>query len=175
MTDPLLQLLQRTPDADYLADQALQLRQRRKTPGVSSRWVVFRYGEERCALPLGSLLEVVQPALRVHTLPNRRSPVLLGLANLRGRLEPCVRLEPLLGLPPSTTTPPAMLVWGVSRERFVSPVDGVVGVHTFVSDEVQSYAGPADTLVSGIMPVGPHWVLLLLPDALRGRLNGCLH
>jgi chemotaxis signal transduction protein len=177
--NPLARLLGRPPDPEYLAEQAQAIA---RPPGRSSapatRWALLDTGAGRLALPLGALQEVVRPALRVHTLPNRSDPVLLGLVNLHGRLEPCVQLEPLLNVPPllldADNPDLSMVVWGHGKDRFVVPVRGSVAMQAISSDAVQPYAGPADTLVSGATGQGSSWTLLLEPAALARRLNESL-
>ena len=59
--------------------------------------VVFRVGSEWLALATSVFREVA--ALRtIHSLPQRRTGAVLGLANVRGELLICVSLGHLLGL-----------------------------------------------------------------------------
>jgi len=64
--------------------------------------VVFRVQAEWLALAARSLDEIV--SMRpIHSLPHRRSGVILGLANVRGGLLTCMALSSLLGIPDAGT------------------------------------------------------------------------
>jgi chemotaxis-related protein WspD len=98
--------------------------------------MIFRLGDEWLALPTRLLQEVVE--LRpVHSLPNRRSSVVLGVTNIHGNLLICVSLAILLGLPPQPEARPGrpgaargrLLVIGRDPDRFVFPVEEVHGIH----------------------------------------------
>jgi chemotaxis-related protein WspD len=114
--------------------------------------VIFRLGANWLALPTATLVEVASER-PVHSLPNRRDRVVLGIANVRGQLLTCVSLERVLGLaavgreragerhsPASgVTRVPGhggartqrrrLLVFQRARLRLVSHVDEVHGVH----------------------------------------------
>src|SRR5471030_2732737 len=67
--------------------------------------VIFRLGAEWLALPTAVFKEVA--TLRaVHSLPHRRSGLVLGLANVRGALLVCVSLGDMLGLEKAAETKP---------------------------------------------------------------------
>lgn len=97
--------------------------------------IVFRLGNECFALPMSVLQEVTHP-VPIHTIPHRRSEVVLGLVTIRGEILLCASLHHVLGL----TTPAAsgdeqtiqrMLVVG-TRDRFwVFPVDEVLRISRF--------------------------------------------
>ena len=59
--------------------------------------VIFRIGREWLALPAGLVEEIVERRM-VHSLPQRSSPILLGLVNIRGKLQLCVSIAALLGI-----------------------------------------------------------------------------
>jgi chemotaxis-related protein WspD len=96
--------------------------------------LVFRVGAEWLALSPTLFLEVsgMRP---IHSLPHRRSRVVLGLANVRGGLQICVSLAELLGLPAggeaSANARRRLLVGGPKAGKFVFPVDEVQGLHRF--------------------------------------------
>ena len=59
------------------------------------RHVVFRLGEDRCALPLDAVREVVVPPDRYTRVP-RAPAVVCGVMNLRGRVVTVIDLTGLL-------------------------------------------------------------------------------
>src|SRR5438105_447504 len=64
----------------------------------SIRHVLFRVGQERFALPLDAVREVVNPQPPFARVP-RTSDAVRGAMNLRGRVVAVVDLAPLVGLP----------------------------------------------------------------------------
>lgn len=60
-------------------------------------WLTFRLGNERLAVPLAVVMEVMEER-PIHHLPHRRNHVLRGLVNVRGELVVCVSLAALLGI-----------------------------------------------------------------------------
>ena len=114
-------------------------------PAVSA--LVFRLGAEWLALPTATLAEVATMRA-VHTLP-RRSGVVTGVCNIRGRLLACISLPVLLGLStqapavaapvPSATSAasaraPRLLILNSTPRAVVVPVDEVEGIHAYAAD-----------------------------------------
>jgi len=95
--------------------------------------VIFRLGAEWLALRAQAVVEVtaVRP---VHRIPHRTTPVLAGLANLRGQLHLCASLHDLLGVVPSGDAPdearrtPRMVVIRQGSESWVFTAEDVLGV-----------------------------------------------
>ncbi|OAI94466.1 chemotaxis protein CheW [Pseudomonas putida] len=96
--------------------------------------LLFRLGEEWMALATRCLAEVA-PVQPVHSLPHQRSRMLLGVANVRGALVPCLALGDLLGLELTEAPPgagrvmPRMLILAARGGAVVLPVDEVDGIH----------------------------------------------
>jgi len=131
-------LLERAPQDDYVAawTQHMAAADTPVDRGAESI-VIFRVGAEWLGLPTAVVGEVTR-MVPVHSLPHRRRDVVLGVANVRGKLTPCVSLEGMLGVTPSSTgsAQPAprserqrLLVLGGDGIRVVCPVDEVHGVH----------------------------------------------
>ena len=134
--------------------------------------VIFRLGSEWLALPMLAVTEVAD--LRpIHSLPHRRSGVVLGLANVRGELLVCVSLGQVLGLQPSARTNREthngvhrrLLVIRRDDVRSVCPVDEVHGIHRVRSRELQdvpaTVAKATATYSKAIVPWNGHSVGLL--------------
>lgn len=119
--------------------------------GASQSAFVFRLAGEWLALPTAVLDEVAE--LRtIHSLPHRRSGVVLGLVNVRGELLVCVSLAQQLGIEALATSDPQpatraglprLLVVRNAGSRLAFPVDEVHGTQRF--DERD--AGPVPTTV----------------------------
>lgn len=99
---------------------------------------IFRVGAEWLALKPATVEEIAE--LRpIHSLPHRRRHLVLGLANVRGELLPCVSLAGLLAVQTSNDNPaaarrrvyPRLLVIQGESGRLVFPVDEVHGTEHF--------------------------------------------
>jgi chemotaxis-related protein WspD len=111
---------------------------------------LFRVGSEWLALSTTALDEVAD--LRpIHSLPHRRSGVVLGLANVRGELIVCVSLAQLLGIEPlaeelhargqSRVALRRLLVVRERGLRLAFPVDEVHGTQRY--DEAELKPAPS--------------------------------
>jgi chemotaxis-related protein WspD len=147
--------------------------------GPSADWVsmmVFRIGGEWLALPTGLLVEVVEPRA-VHSLPHRRSGVVLGITNIHGELLICVSLALQLGLEPGSGTrgeakiaaQKRFLVIGGEANRFAVPVDEVHGIRRTTTEALQP---PPATITRAVSSYTRH----VLPWEGRsvGYLDGAL-
>ncbi|WP_233237774.1 chemotaxis protein CheW [Bordetella sp. LUAb4] len=107
--------------------------------------LVFRLGAEWLALPTSTLAEVATMRA-IHTLP-RRSGVVTGVCNIRGRLLVCISLPVLLGLTaqaapiatPAASAPaakalPRLLIINSAPRTVVVPVDEVEGIRAYPAD-----------------------------------------
>ncbi|AOB32093.1 hypothetical protein AKI39_17315 [Bordetella sp. H567] len=110
--------------------------------------LVFRLHGEWLALPVAALAEVT-PMRPVHSLP-RRSGIVLGVCNVRGRLIPCISLATLLDLAPrdeagAGKAAPRMLVLSMHTGTVVAPVDDVAGIQPFAASSI----GPLPDTLAG--------------------------
>lgn len=105
--------------------------------------VVFRLGEEWLGLPTRCLSEIA-PVQTIHSLPHQRSRALMGVANVRGVLVPCLSMVELLGLDPTVAADstgrvtPRMLIVAAQGGPVVVPVDEVDGIHAMDERELES-------------------------------------
>lgn len=107
-----------------------------------SSLLVFRVHREWLGLPTRALDEVA--GIRsILSLPHRRDPAVLGVANVRGTLTVCVSLARLLGLEAAAEASrerPAtarMLILGGAGRAVVVPVDEVEGIHAVDLDGLE--------------------------------------
>jgi purine-binding chemotaxis protein CheW len=125
------------------------------------RHVVFRIAEERYALPLEAVREVVVPQPPFARVP-RASDAVRGVMNLRGRVVAVVDLAPLVGLAPQPLLPGVgqVLVLDHGKRALGLLVGGVLGVESLEAPAV----GPG-ALVRGVAPALAGAVTVLGPDA----------
>ena len=168
-----VELLDGNPPADYLAFWTRHVAQEKKLEDIDSHSVViFRIGAEWLALPTSVFKEVAE--LRtIHTLPHRRSAMVLGVANVRGELLICVSLSKLLSLEEAAAPKrakhsmvhPRLLVISNEGQRLVFPVDEVHGIHRHRPAELE----PVPATVSKAAATYTKAVL-----SWRDRTVGCL-
>ncbi len=115
--------------------------------------IIFRVSQEWLALPAWVVKEIthIHP---VHTLPHRSNHVFAGIVNIRGEILMCILLRNLLALPPvdlnekndnnsqdSSSIVPVvyerMIVIEIQSNRWVFPVDEILGVYRFSSKQLQ--------------------------------------
>jgi chemotaxis-related protein WspD len=113
------------------------------TPGVESL-LVFRIGDECLALPT-KVFDQVTEMRRIHSLPHRRNPAMLGVVNIRGALVICASLVALLrleaGAAPGHTGRAEyrrLLVVRAREQLAAFPVDAVDGVWRFARATYES-------------------------------------
>jgi chemotaxis-related protein WspD len=179
-------LLDRAPPEGYLAEWTGHVARGSALSGLSFDFaaqgaddaaaslssMIFRLGGEWLALPTALLQEVVEPR-PVHSLPHRRTSVVLGVTNIHGALLICVSLATLLGLAlgdATRATRPAatqrrLLVIGRDPDRFVFPADEVHGIHRYGAKALR----PAPSTVARGASSYTRQVLLW-----EGRSVGCL-
>jgi chemotaxis-related protein WspD len=99
--------------------------------------LVFRIGDEWLALPT-TVFDQVTGMQRIHSLPHRRNPAMLGVVSIRGALVICASLVELLGLDMGTASGDSsravhrrLLVVRSGEQSAVFPVDAVDGVWRF--------------------------------------------
>ncbi|MEO8161050.1 MAG: chemotaxis protein CheW [Arenimonas sp.] len=144
---------------------------------------LFRVGPEWLGIATGVLDEVAD--LRaIHSLPHRRSGVVLGLTNVRGELIVCASLSQLLGIEGSAedgatrgrrTALRRLLVVRERGLRLAFPVDEVHGTQRYHESELK----PAPSTVAratasysrAVLPWDGHAVGLLDEELLFHSLN----
>lgn len=120
--------------------------------------VVFRMGGEWLALATRCLDEVA-PLQSIHSLPHQRSRALMGVANVRGALVPCLSLTELLGLDTSVTVPasarvvPRLLIVAAAGGPVVVPVDEVDGIHA-IDEQILASASASGSQASAKYTLG---------------------
>ncbi len=113
--------------------------------------IIFRVSQEWLALPAWVIKEIthVHP---IHTLPHRSNHVFAGIVNIRGEILMCILLRNLLSLPPAELNDKnkeidhevsivpvvyeRMIVIEIQANRWVFPVDEILGVYRFSSKKL---------------------------------------
>lgn len=134
------------------------------------RMLVFRVGDERFALPLAAVNEVIDmPA--VQQLPDASERV-LGIATLRGELVTVFDPRPLLQAGTSDTHEMALL-FAVGDRRAALAIDDVFDPVLIETDDVRPAPGvdAADSLLIGVVRRGSELIGVLDGDALARALR----
>jgi chemotaxis-related protein WspD len=179
-----VRLLDRPLPDNYRQEWTEHFAEQKQPPEAGNASVIlFRIQTEWLALPTHSFQEVAEKR-PLHSLPNRRGGIVLGLANVRGELVTCVSLGHLL---PIEAMAPLHSVradyrhllivqWEAAKLAF--PVDEVHGPNRFHPQDFKS-------LPSTLTRANPHcaqavfsWqnraVGLLDPELLLSSLSRCL-
>ncbi len=129
------------------------------------RHVVFRVANERFALPLDAVREVVPPQPPFARVP-RSSEAVRGVMNLRGRVVAVVDLAALVGLAPQRLEAGTgqVLILDHGKRVLGFLIGGVVGVEPIAP---QTDAGPG--AVRGVAAGSHGAVTLLEADALAAH------
>jgi chemotaxis-related protein WspD len=119
-------------NCDVYSSAAGQVMERALPPGFVSDWtahyaqpleitqaldcsaLAFRIGQEWFALPTASVMMVAEAAVP-HRIPHRQRRELLGLANVRGTLYPCISLGAILDIDDESTGSDKDLLSAFSR------------------------------------------------------------
>jgi chemotaxis-related protein WspD len=149
-----VQLLNRPLPPDCRREWTEHFARKKKTAAPARISVVlFRIESEWLALPTPAFQEVAERRL-IHSLPHRRSGLVLGLANIRGELLICVSLSRLLGLEKKRDAAARrglferLLVVNWEGSRLAFPVDEVHGILRF--DEQELKEPPATVTKSNV-------------------------
>jgi chemotaxis-related protein WspD len=138
--------LDREPPAGYLAAWTGHFADAkpRVAAAETHSLLVFRLGSEWFALPTEVIDEIAEERA-IHSLPHRRSGIVLGLVNVRGELLICVSLVKLLGLSSPAPEPGLdamarrrLVVIRRDGKRLAFPVDEVQTVHRYRLLELQA-------------------------------------
>lgn len=141
--------------------------------------VIFRLSQEWLALPTIYFKEVIHRR-SIHSLPHRRSPLLLGLINLNGELQVCINLHALLEIEPIPSSPQTQMI-ALTKEKdvWVFPVDEIEGIDQWnLSDikEVPLVLSPSKPhYIKGCMIKGEKKVKVLDEELLFMSLKRSLH
>jgi purine-binding chemotaxis protein CheW len=136
----------------------------------AQRMLVFRVGDERFALPLGAVNEVIDmPA--VQALPDSSGQV-LGVATLRGELVAVFDPRPLLHAGTADTHEMALL-FAVGDRRAALAIDDVFDPIVIEVEDVRPAPGmdASDGLLLGVVRQGTELIGVLDGDALARALR----
>lgn len=143
-------------------------------PSKTNSVILFRVGAEWFALSTLILDEIV--GLRaVHSLPHRRSSLILGLANVRGELVICVSIARLLGAETATSPQARLVVVRHESGRLAFPVEEVQHTHRYHPHELKpvptTVARSASSFTKGLLSWGDCTVGCLDEQLVMQALN----
>lgn len=146
--------------------------------------MVFRLSGECFALKTIFFQEAAEP-VRYHTLPLKVNRVFRGIANINGELLLCLSIAHLLELTfdsPGDSAPVTyerMLVVGRDGQRFVFPVEQILGVHRIALEDLgevpATLSRSARALTRGIFLLNGRPVGLLDEDRLFPAMTRSLN
>lgn len=137
-------LLERELPLEYLEEwtKVIGTKKTEEVPGTISV-LIFRICEEWLAFSTRLFSEIIDP-VRIHTLPHRKNPVLMGLVNVNGEIQLCISLEKMLDLKKSYEKTKEkkgykrMMVINNEGEQWVFPVDEIHGIYRVHPDTFQN-------------------------------------
>ena len=99
--------------------------------------VLFRIETEWLSLRSQVFKEIINPErLHMHSIPHRKTPVLIGLINVNGEIHLCISLKELLGIETDAAprkderkTYRRMMMMQGDNEVWVFPVNEIYGIH----------------------------------------------
>jgi len=179
------QLLNQELPQAYLAERTLVIAQPKETARLGTLSVLaFRLAEERFALKTIFFQEAAEMS-PVHTLPLKVNRVFRGIANINGELLLCLSVLDLLELTDGVQTDPSpaayerMLVVGRDGQRFVFPVEQILGVYRVAPEDLgevpATLSRSARALTRGIFMLNGRHVGLLDEERLFPAMTRSLN
>lgn len=131
--------------------------------------LTFRVAEQRCALPIARVLEVMA-MVELTPLPDA-PPALMGLANRHGEILPMLDMRRVFGHAPLTVTLSTLFIVAQQAERRVGlVVDEVYQVHYLHENQVQPAQG--GRYITRVASDGDNlWQIVALPPLLHTYLD----
>jgi chemotaxis signal transduction protein len=131
--------------------------------------LTFRVADQRCALPVADVLEVMA-MVELTPLPDA-PPALMGLANRHGEILPMLDMRRVFGHVPLTVTLSTLFIVAQQAERRVGlVVDEVYRVHYLHENRVQPAQG--GRYITRVASDGEHmWQILALQPLLSAYLD----
>ncbi len=131
-------LLERALPEEYKDEWgSILVKKKGEEPVGAIALVVFRIEAEWMALSARLFAEIIDN-INIHSLPHRKTSVLLGLVNVHGEIQLCVSLKHLLNLEEENRENEAgekstkrLMVVGKDGEQWVFPVNEIHGIHHF--------------------------------------------
>ncbi|MEE9912127.1 MAG: chemotaxis protein CheW [Deltaproteobacteria bacterium] len=168
----------------YLEDRTPVMAQPKEMARLGTISVMaFRLSGERFALKTIFFEEAAEPS-PIHTLPLKVNRVFQGIANINGELLLCLSLASLLEItqdeePTAPVTYERMLVVGREGQRFVFPVEQILGVHRIAPEDLgdvpATLSRSARSLTRGIFQLGGRNVGLLDEERLFPAMTRSLN
>lgn len=143
-------LLNRPLPDDYRRELSERFRQPVSHPPKSMELTfIFRAGDEWLGVKSSLINEVVDMG-PIHSIPHKSSRIILGIVNMRGRLEICVSIGGILRLAPGAKrqgapAPERLIVASKNGQNIVFPVSEVMGPASYPASAVK----PLPSTVSG--------------------------
>jgi chemotaxis-related protein WspD len=177
--------LDRELPAKYLEERAKVMAMPKEMARMGTLSVmVFRLAGERFAIKTIFFQEAAEPS-PIHTLPLKVNRIFRGIANINGELLLCVSIADLLELTLDAegdalpVVQERMLVVEREGQRFVFPVEQILGVHRVAPEDLgevpATLSRSARSLTRGIFKLDGHPVGLLDEERLFPAMTRSLN
>lgn len=171
-------LLERVQPPDYV-DEWTEILSHKKEVGLSSKpisVIIFRLSSEWLALPT-SLFKEIKVQESIHGVPWKKTDIIQGLVNVRGRLRVCIRLQGVLGIETKdlqeqkkSTIYRRLAVLEEGRDVWVFSADEVYGIYHVPGEMMEKVPVTVSKSIAnylkGIFRWGDVRVGFLAPDRL---------
>lgn len=163
---------------DQWATELAQKPRARDDRQAQTRWLIFRVGDERCALPASSVVSTHTPGPR-HTLPGRQESLVPQIVQLEGRVLLLADTARCLGLSPKPGTGfPRTLVLDAPPSVYALDVDEITDILDLDQGSIQAapvhLRGAMANLLAGVWHDEHGEVTMLDPGRLAERLDADL-
>ncbi len=137
-------LFNREPPEGYLDEwNDILAKEKEVFQSIENSFIIFRIEEEYMALSAGCVT-LITDNNKVHSLPNKNSIILLGIANIRGEIKIVIDAKQLLGIETGHYINVAerkkiykrMLVLHADKDYWAFTVDEIVGVKKIKEPEI---------------------------------------
>jgi chemotaxis-related protein WspD len=178
-------LLERALREEYKDEWgSILIKKKGKEPVGAIAVVVFRIESEWMAIAAGLFAEIIDD-VNIHTLPHRKTPILLGLVNVHGEIQLCVSLKHLMNLEDAPRKKSGeekakkrLMVVSKDGEQWVFPVNEIHGIHhfnpSFLENVPVTIAKCKSTFTKGIFKWEKKHVALLDDELLLYNLKRSL-
>ena len=137
-------LFNREPPEGYLDEwNTILSNEKENYHSAESSFIIFRIGEEYLALS-SNCVTLITDNNKIHSIPNKNSIILLGIANIRGEIKIVIDFKQLLGIEKELRSDLAekrkiykrMIVLHGDKDYWVFNVDEIIGVKKIKEVEI---------------------------------------
>jgi purine-binding chemotaxis protein CheW len=143
-----------------------------EVPQLDGQLVVFTFGEEEYALPIGAVQEIIR-----YSQPrsiNSQIHWLRGVISLRGKIIPVCDLAARLGVVSEQGSDTKIVIVDTEAGTAGVIVDGVNEVLTVTTDQLDAAPGAGTDFIDAIAKVDSRLIVLLNPQRMLAEVTGAV-